>query len=198
MPRAFADIAFTPKVRAEQKRHGSDQSYARLLSPDYNGGDQLGPREIEFLQARDSLFLSTVSETGWPYVQHRGGRPGFLRVLDETTIGYADYSGNRQYITTGNLRHADKICLIAVDYAQQRRIKLWGRAEISEDPASIAALQSPDDPWAERAMLIRVAAFDWNCPQHIPQHLTEAQHIEERTKLQARIARLEHQLAEAP
>lgn len=195
MARAFADIAFTPLVQAEQARHGSDEIYQSLLGPDPHGGDALGPREATFLQARDSLFLASVSETGWPYVQHRGGAPGFVRVLDATTIGFAEYAGNKQYISTGNLRHSNRVCLIALDYARRQRLKIWGRAEITEDPGAIAALHQNTDIPAERGLLIRIAAFDWNCPKHIPQLFTETEMADATAALRARIAQLEAQLA---
>ncbi|WP_425100229.1 pyridoxamine 5'-phosphate oxidase family protein [Tropicibacter sp. S64] len=175
MASAYAHIAFTPAVRAEQHRLGSAHLYDRALANDTRTGAWLGPRETAFIEARDGVFQGTVTEDGWPYVQFRGGAPGFLKVLDAQTIAYADYSGNRQYISTGNLRGNDRISILAIDFARARRLKLLGRATISEDPALIARLQG-DGPMAERAVVIAVAAFDWNCSRHIPRRLTEAEH----------------------
>ena len=197
MPLGFAGIAFTPSVRAEQVRLGSAPLHDSALLPERDGGRLLTAREAAFLEARDGMFQATVSETGWPYVQFRGGQPGFLRVIDPQTIGYADYRGNRQYISTGNLRTNPRVAIIAVDYAARKRLKLWGEVQISEDPKIIGRLATPDAPLAERAMLIRIAAFDWNCPQHIPLRRTDAEHGHEIARLQARIEAMEAQLAAA-
>lgn len=176
MPRAFAELAFTPRVRAEQERHGSAASYGKFLAGDVRQGDRLGQNEADFLRARDGFYQATVSSSGWPYVQFRGGAPGFLKVLDEHTLAYADFRGNRQYLSVGNLRDNDRIALIAIDYANSRRLKLWGRVrlvEADEDPALMAQLHDPDYPAeAERAFVIHVEAVDWNCRQHIPERLS--------------------------
>lgn len=197
MPIAFADIAFTETVRAEQARHGSAETYARFLSPDRSGGNELSVREVEFLALRDGFFQATVSETGWPYVQFRGGAPGFLRAVDQRTVCYADYRGNRQYISTGNLRHSDRVSIIALDYAHQRRLKLWGHARIVEDRDIIDLVSSEGAPPAERAIVIRIAAFDWNCPRHIPIRRTDTEAGGEIAHLAARIRDLEARLADA-
>lgn len=168
MALAFADIAFTPAVRRRQDRHGAGR-YARFLSDDRQGGAQLGAAERAFIEARDGFYQATVSETGWPYVQFRGGPPGFLRVIDDCTIAYADLRGNRQYISMGNLDGDDRISLILMDYAGARRLKIWGRAMTREAEATDAG--TPDAP-AERVVMIHVAAFDWNCPRHIPRRFT--------------------------
>lgn len=198
MPLGFAEIAFTPAVQAEQARYGSAEAYSVALDPDRDGGRLLGLRESAFIAARDSMFQATVSETGWPYVQHRGGQPGFLRVLDAQTIGYADLSGNRQYISTGNLRGNDRVSLILVDWSRRKRLKIWGRAVLVEDAEVIRQLQSADQASAERAVLIRVEAFDWNCPQHLPLRFTAEEyahiHAEDRTRLERRIQELETRL----
>ncbi|GHF52454.1 pyridoxamine 5'-phosphate oxidase family protein [Seohaeicola zhoushanensis] len=198
MPHAYSEIAFTPAVRAEQQRFGSAADYAARLSPDRSGGAELTAREVAFLTERDGVFQATVSETGWPYVQFRGGQPGFLKIIDHRTIGYADYSGNRQYISTGNLRHNDRVSIIAVDYARRKRLKLLGHARISEDPDIIALLNRDGGPAAERAIVIRVAGFDWNCPQHIPVRLTDEEAGAEIARLRARIDILEREIALAP
>jgi predicted pyridoxine 5'-phosphate oxidase superfamily flavin-nucleotide-binding protein len=172
MPLAFADIAFTPAVRAEQERKGSARAYSNMLAPDADGGDRLSPDEADFLTARDGFYQATVSESGWPYVQFRGGSPGFLQVLDDRTIAYADYAGNRQYISTGNLAGDDRVSIIAIDYPNQRRLKVWGHAQLSDDPEIIAGLARGYGRRIERAVVIRIAAFDWNCPKHIPRRMT--------------------------
>ncbi len=173
MAYAFAEIAFTPSVRDQQNRNGSG-SYAKFLSPERSGGDVLGERERSFVQARDGMYQATVSETGWPYVQFRGGAPGFLRVLDKQTIAYADLRGNRQYISLGNLVANDRIALILIDYVQAERIKIWGRAHIVDraDPDWSAMPAELKAKGADRVITIRVEAFDWNCPRHIPQRFT--------------------------
>ncbi|SLN34455.1 Pyridoxamine 5'-phosphate oxidase [Roseivivax jejudonensis] len=198
MPNAYAEIAFTPNVRAEQVRNGSADAYARVLSPERDGGAVLSPREAAFLEARDGIVQATVSETGWPYVQFRGGAPGFLRVIDPQTIAYADYRGNRQYISLGNLRGNDRVSILAIDYARRERLKLWGHARVTEDAGVIDYLSGPDAARAERAIVIRIAAFDWNCPQHIPVRRTDAEHGEELLRLRARVAELETELSSTP
>lgn len=176
MALAFAKIAFTPKVRAAQQRMGSRDAYqaADLGEPETV---ELSAYEIEFINARDSFYQGTVGENGWPYVQHRGGPTGFLKVLDSKTIGYADYAGNRQYISVGNLGGDDRVSLFLMDYPGQRRLKIWGRARlIDEDtePALIAKLESPDyRARVERGVVISVEAFDWNCPKYITPRFTE-------------------------
>lgn len=191
MSRAFAQIAFTPRVRAEQARHGSAEAYGRVLNADHDSGSLLTEREAAFLEARDGVVQATVGETGWPYVQFRGGTPGFLRVIDPQTIAYADYRGNRQYISTGNLRHDDRVSILAIDYARRMRLKLLGRARITENAEVLEFLNPAGAPRAERSVVIRVEAFDWNCPQHIPVRMTDAEHDGELQRLRQRIAELE-------
>jgi hypothetical protein len=176
MARAFAEIAFTPTVRANQQRQGSAATYAKFLTPKAERGDRLTADEAAFIAERDGFYQATVSETGWPYVQFRGGPAGFLKVLDEATLAYADFRGNRQYISTGNLDADGRIALIMMDYPNRRRLKIWGRArlvDIGDDPALVSRLH--DESYKarpERAVVITVEAFDWNCPQHIPQRFT--------------------------
>ena len=196
MPNAYASIGFTSRVREEQERFGSAEAYARVLSPDRHDGGELTAREADFLTERDGIFQATVSETGWPYVQFRGGAPGFLKVIDQWTIGYADFKGNRQYISVGNLRHDDRVSIIAVDYRCRKRLKLWGHAQIVEDRDVIGLLDDGTGPKVERGILIRVAAFDWNCAQHIPVRLTDAERDGEIALLKARIQSLESGLNE--
>ena len=190
MPRAFAEIAFTPSVRALQEKQGSADAYAKFLSPDIDGGDVLTAREAAFITQRDGFYQATVSETGWPYVQFRGGPRGFLNVLDANTIAYADFRGNRQYLSLGNISKEERIALILMDYPNQRRLKIWGRAavtDIRDDPALVARLYNPAYPARpERAISITIAAFDWNCPSHIPKRYTreEFELIQDRTQAQ--------------
>jgi predicted pyridoxine 5'-phosphate oxidase superfamily flavin-nucleotide-binding protein len=142
MPHRYHEIAFTPAVKAEQEAHGSRRSYARFEGGPERGG-VVGPAEAAFLAERDSLYMATVTETGWPYVQHRGGPSGFLKVLDETTVGFADFAGNRQYVSVGSLTRDDRVALFAMDYASRRRLKLFGRArttDLAGDPKLAAAL----------------------------------------------------------
>ena len=193
MPLAFAEIAFTPLVQAEQQARGSAHAYGKFLSDDRQGGDRLGPDEAEFLTARDGFFQASVSESGWPYVQFRGGAPGFVSVLDEHTIAYADYRGNRQYISAGNLAHSGRVSLIAVDYPNQRRLKLWGEVVMVDpqaDPDLLARVHSSTQT-VERIVTIRISAFDWNCPRHIPRRFTPEELEPELEVLRDRLRDLE-------
>jgi len=178
MARAFAKIAFTPNVQAAQARMGSRDAYRAAELGDVEAVE-LGPNEIEFIGARDSFYQGTVGENGWPYVQHRGGPAGFLKVLGPQTIGYADFSGNRQYISVGNLEGDDRVSLFLMDYPAQRRLKIWGRARLvdeAREPALVARLESPDyRARVERGVIITVEAFDWNCPKYITPRFTEGE-----------------------
>ncbi|MEQ8334309.1 pyridoxamine 5'-phosphate oxidase family protein [Nisaea sp.] len=200
MPRPFADISFTPNVQAAQERYGSRVQMSRLLSSGENGVTALTEAETSFIQARDGFYQATVSETGWPYVQFRGGPAGFLRVLDEKTIGYADFRGNRQYLSVGNITGNDRVALILMDYANRRRLKLWARAEIlhhEDAPEMLERLQLPDyRARVERAVVLHVAAKDWNCPQHITPRFTEADINAAVAPLRDRLSYLEARLAE--
>ncbi len=170
--RAFAsDVAFTPAVKAIQASKGSRQAYARM--------EQRGSWETTitgelaaFIAEQNSFFMATANTEGQPYIQHRGGPRGFLRVLDETTLAFADFRGNKQFISLGNLVDNPKVHLFLIDYANQRRIKIWGEAVVVEDdPALVQELMVPGyDAKPERAIVIRITAWDENCPQHIPQH----------------------------
>ncbi|HCZ16932.1 MAG TPA: pyridoxamine 5'-phosphate oxidase [Candidatus Accumulibacter sp.] len=198
MARAYSEIAFTPAVRAFQTRMGSRRNYA-ALDHAAERGDTLGASEAEFIAERDGFYQASVGENGWPYVQFRGGPAGFLRLLDQRTIGYADFRGNVQYISAGNIEADGRVSLILMDYAQRRRLKIWGRARLvdeADDPALIARLEDGNyRARVERAVLISVEAFDWNCPQHITPRFTEAE-IAERTRLlDAELAPLQQQLA---
>ena len=167
MGHKFSEIAFTPAVKTLQEENGSRRSYARFeAGADHH--DQMGPAEAQFIAARDSFYMASTSETGWPYIQHRGGPKGFLQVLGSKELGFADLSGNRQFITRGNLLGDDRVSLFLMDYPNKSRLKIFGRARVSDDPELIARLTMPDyGAKVERAMLIAIEAFDWNCPKHI-------------------------------
>jgi len=192
MARAFSKLAFTPAVRAVQHRQGSAAAYDRMLAPEADPANLLGPEEAAFVAARDGFYQATVSETGWPYVQFRGGPAGFLKVLDQRTIAYADFRGNRQYVSTGNLAGYDRISMILMDYPNRRRLKLFGRArlvEAADDPDLVAGLHDPQyRARLERAVVITIEGLDWNCPQHIPVRLT-------REELEPHLAPLKDELA---
>jgi predicted pyridoxine 5'-phosphate oxidase superfamily flavin-nucleotide-binding protein len=177
-PDNFGDLAFTPVVKAVQERLGSRRAYGRLTG--VNQRTRFGPEERAFIEQRDTFYVATVGENGWPYVQHRGGPKGFLRVLDEQTLGFADFRGNRQYVTTGNVSVTHHACLFLMDYPNQTRLKIWAEAETSEDTGLIQRLVVPDYPaTVERAFLFRVLAFDWNCEQHIIRRFTPDEYIAE-------------------
>lgn len=175
MPHKYAQIAFTESVRQVQQEHNSRSAYAGMdHGEDYNY--LLTQNEVEFIQARDSFYMASVSESNWPYVQHRGGPTGFMRVLDESTIGFADFSGNRQYVSTGNFRSSDRVSLFFMDYANRRRLKMMGRIEqVADTDREMLARLEVDGYRAnvERSFLIHVEAFDWNCPQHITPRYSE-------------------------
>jgi len=195
MARAFAEIAFTPAVRAKQAQQGSAAGYDRFLAPEADRANRLGPEEAAFAEARDGFYQATVSETGWPYVQFRGGPPGFLKALDERTLGYADFRGNRQYVSAGNLGGDDRVALILMDYQNRRRLKVLGRArlvEAEDDPDLVARLHVEGyKARPERAVLITVEALDWNCPQHIPVRLTREELEPHLAPLKAELNRLQ-------
>ena len=178
MGRRFQELAFTPLVKEHQQEHGSRRQYERMEQNSPQGQDTLGDAEKDFIQRRDSFYMASVSETGWPYIQHRGGPKGFVRVINPSLLGFADLRGNKQYISTGNLEHDDRVALFLMDYAHQMRLKILGRVAVHENDAEAAALleklRVPGEKTpAERAMVIHVEAFDWNCPQHITPRYTQ-------------------------
>lgn len=197
MAHKFAEIAFTPVVRAIQVEEGSRRMYARMdEGDDYN--HQLGAREASFIAARDSLYMASVSETGWPYIQHRGGPAGFMKVLDQRTIGFADYAGNRQYVSTGNFRTDNRVALFFMDYPNRKRLKLLGRVRTigPDEPELLTRLEDDDYPArVERGFIIGVEGFDWNCPQHITPRYTEAQVDERLAELRTENRQLKDLLA---
>lgn len=198
MGHRFSEITFTESVLDVQQELGSRAFYTHMADgEDYN--HRLGEQEAQFIAARDSFYMASVSETGWPYLQHRGGPVGFMRVLDEKTIGFADFSGNRQYISTGNFRKDNRVALFFMDYPNRRRLKLLGRVrEIGTDDVEQLAQLEVNDYRArvERGFVIDVEGFDWNCPQHITPRYTES-HIEElMTSLRAENRQLKLQQSE--
>lgn len=190
MPPA-SDIAFTPAVKALQAERGSRASYARM---EERGGFRtaISSDLADFLGEVDTAYLATVNSVGQPYAQHRGGPKGFIRMIGPQMLAFADYAGNRQYITTGNLADSDKAFLFLMDYANKRRIKIWGRARVENDAALIEQLMPQGyRARAEQAIVFEVEAWDINCPQHIPQKFDAAEVAHTVSQLEARIATLE-------
>jgi len=191
------DVAFTSAVKAQQSRRGSRAAYARL---EERGGWSATITEdlAAFIADRDSFYVATANAAGQPYIQHRGGPRGFLRVLDDRTLGFADFRGNRQYITAGNLAENDRAFIFLMDYENRQRIKIWGRARVVDDDTALLARLAPAGYRAqpEQAILFAVEAWDANCPQHIPQLVPAADVARTVATLQARIAALEAELAE--
>ena len=195
MARNFLATFSTPAaLRAQERYYGR----SRPIAP--AGDDPLGPTEAEFIAARDSFYMATVSATGWPYVQHRGGPPGFLCVLGPTTLAFADYEGNHQMVSTGNLADDDRVCLFLMDYPHRRRLKVLGRARVvdaRERPELVAQLAASPQARVERAVEIAVASFDWNCPQHITPRFSAAEVTAVVEPLRRQVAELQAQLAGA-
>jgi predicted pyridoxine 5'-phosphate oxidase superfamily flavin-nucleotide-binding protein len=191
-----SDVAFTDSVKAIQSRKGSRHAYARMED---NGGwaTTITPSLAAFITQQDSVFFATASATGQPYIQHRGGPPGFLHVLDAHTLAFADFKGNRQYISAGNLAENDKAQLFLIDYTTRQRIKIWGTARVFEDdPALLARLMPPDyKALAEHAIVFQVEAWDANCPQHIPLRVDAARTAGLLAERDRRIAELEMEIA---
>jgi predicted pyridoxine 5'-phosphate oxidase superfamily flavin-nucleotide-binding protein len=175
MSRNFTKFAFTKSVKEAQERYGSRKSYARMEE----SGDRyvLTETEIPFIESRDSFYMATVGENGWPYVQFRGGPKGFLKILDNTTLGIADFRGNRQYISVGNINSSKKASLFLIDYPSKRRLKIWAEAEVldtNQYPDLLVKLSLPDyEEIIERLIVFKVQAYDWNCQQHITPRFTE-------------------------
>jgi uncharacterized protein len=191
---SFGKLAFTPLVKKLQERYGSRAQYERMEG---SGGtqDRLTDFEKEFLAGRDTFYMATTGATGWPYVQHRGGPKGFLKVIDDRTLAFADFRGNKQYISTGNLMSDDRVALILVDYPRQARLKILGHAEIFEGPEA--------EPWLanvrvqgykaiiERVYVIHIEAYDWNCPQHITPRYSVEEVREGMRDIEERMQKLE-------
>jgi predicted pyridoxine 5'-phosphate oxidase superfamily flavin-nucleotide-binding protein len=191
-----SDVAFTPAVKAIQARKGSRHAYARV---EQNGGwrSEVDADLTAFLTAQDSLFLATASADGQPYMQHRGGPKGFVKILDKNTLAFADYSGSRQYITQGNLSENPKAHIFLMDYAHRRRVKIWGEARVVDDDPALTQSLMPQGYKArpEQVILFRISAWDTNCPQHIPQKFDTADVAAALATRDTRIAELEAELA---
>ncbi len=196
MTRPISDIAFTPAVKAAQERNGSRAGYARMAERG-DWADTVSEDLAAFLETRDSFYLGTATADGQPYIQHRGGPKGFLKVIDERTLAFADFAGNRQFLSTGNLSENDKAYIFLMDYPNRRRIKIWGRARVVEnDPALIERLADPDyEGKLQRAVVFDVAAWDVNCPQHITRRFDEDEVAALLAPLRSRIAELEAEVA---
>lgn len=196
-PRNFARLAFTETVRELQAAHGSREAYARVEADADRG--YLGPAERLFIGARDSFYMATVGAGGWPYVQHRGGPPGFLRVVDGETLAFADFRGNRQYVSTGNVLDSGRAVLFLMDYPNRRRLKIWARARIvaPRDDARLATRVALTgyDAVVERIFELHVRGFDWNCTQHIVPRYTGDEIDASTRALRSRIAELEEECA---
>ena len=193
-----SDVAFTPAVKAVQTRKGSRDAYARV---EQNGGwrTEIDENLAHFLAETNSFFLATASADGHPYIQHRGGPKGFVKIIDKNTIAFADYSGNRQYITQGNLSENPKAYIFLMDYAHRRRVKIWGEARVVDDDPALMKSLMPQGYRArpEQVILFKVSAWDTNCPQHIPQKFDAADVAAALASRDARIAELEAELAAA-
>lgn len=193
MSYGFLDIASTRSVKAAQAANGSADMWSDFHSN--RAFDRFTPSEAQFIGQRDSFYLASVSETGWPYMQHRGGPVGFLRVLDDKTLGFADFRGNRQYISVGNIAADDRVALFLMDYPNRRRLKILAHAEerdLKSDPELGQRLATPDyNAKMERAMLFHLEAFDWNCPQHITPRYTQDELTPILEPVRQRIAELE-------
>jgi len=193
MPYGFLDIASTPAVRAAQEANGSGEYWANFHGD--RASDCFTGAEAAFIAERDSLYMATVSESGWPYVQHRGGPPGFIRILDDRTLAIPDFRGNRQYISTGNLAADDRAALFLMDYPNRRRLKIYAHIEardLGADRDLAAKLALPGTrAKVERGLVIHLAAFDWNCPQHIISRFSEAELAPALAPLRARLDALE-------
>jgi len=196
MAKNFAEIAFTESVKAQQEKYGSRRQYARMEK--IERGTQFSDAEIDFIEARDGFYLATVGEQGQPYIQFRGGPPGFLKVLDEKTLGYADFRGNLQYISVGNLQQNNRAALFLMDYGHQARLKIFVTIEVveaKENPELTAKLTMPDyQAKIERAMILHLEAFDWNCPQHITPRYTIEEIRKIGTPLNEHIEKLEREI----
>jgi predicted pyridoxine 5'-phosphate oxidase superfamily flavin-nucleotide-binding protein len=201
MTHRFAEIAFTGAVQAAQARYGTRAQNQRLAER-AGPNDVLTDREAAFVAERDSFYLATVSETGWPYLQHRGGPKGFLKVVAPGTLAFADFGGNRQFITVGNAARNDRAALFLMDYPNRLRLKVLGRMTVSDigsaPPELVFEVELPEyRARIERVVVIEIEAFDWNCPQHITPRFTEAEVRAAVQPLRERIAALETALAEA-
>jgi predicted pyridoxine 5'-phosphate oxidase superfamily flavin-nucleotide-binding protein len=196
MAYTFGSLVFTPVIKALQEQYGSRRQYARREDSGFSQ-DGIGPSELQFLGECDSFYMASIGATGWPYVQHRGGPKGFLKVIHEHTVAFADFRGNKQFISTGNLTTDDRVALIMVDYPRQARLKIIGRVKIVEGTEAkewIEKVRDPDyEAVVERVFVIQVEAFDWNCQQHITPRFTEEQIRGALTPIEKRMQTLEQE-----
>jgi len=198
MPRQFAKIAFTPAVKALQERSDSREEYTHFETSG-PANNTVTPAIVAFITARDSFYMGTVNSDGWPYIQFRGGPQGFLKIIDKQTLGFADFQGNLQYISTGNLAEDDRVFLFLMNYAQRQRLKIFGRATVVDDEPELLQQLSDTNYSAkvEHAILMHIEAWDWNCPQHIPIRYSEADVQAMLQPLQERITQLKSQLVQS-
>ncbi len=198
MAHKFLDLAFTPEVLAAQQHYYGRSQVLPLATQD----DPLGPDEVSFIESRDSFYLGSVSENDWPYVQHRGGPAGFLKVISPNEIAFADYKGNRQMLSTGNVAANDRVCLFLMDYPRRERLKMLGHAEVldaRDHPELVARITLPElVKITERIVRIRIVSYDWNCPKYITPRYTAAEVDELVASLKSRIAELESRLQPPP
>jgi len=196
MAYTFGSLVFSPVIKALQERYGSRQQYAKREASGFSQ-DGLGPAETEFLAECDSFYMASVGATGWPYVQHRGGPKGFLKIIDEHTLAFADFRGNKQFVSTGNLMTDDRVALILVDYPRQARLKILGRVKILEGTEAkewVVKLSDKEyEAGVERVFIIHVEAFDWNCQQHITPRFTEEQIREALAPVEKRMQALQQE-----
>ncbi|PTX55401.1 hypothetical protein C8N43_0035 [Litoreibacter ponti] len=196
MPNTYHEIAFTPRVKALQEAQGSREMYAKYEASPKPMKTELTEAEQNYLGARDSFYMASVGETGWPYMQHRGGPAGFVKVLSSHEFGWAEYVGNRQYISTGNIAGEDRVSLFFIDYASKTRLKVFGHARvISPDDPFMAQLSDGSPAQVERGMIVRVASYEWNCPKYITERYTRPEVEQALAQMGARIAELEAKLA---
>lgn len=199
MTARYLNLLFSPAVKAVQQQNGSRDAYAKRDTA--SESDRLTEHEAQFIAARDSFYMASVGTSGWPYVQHRGGPAGFVKILGERTIGFADFRGNRQYVSVGNLADDSRVALFMMDYPRRARLKLLGRAhsaDLTAMPDLTAALVDNGNVGkVERGIVIDIEAFDWNCSQHITERFTLAEIEPSIDALKARIAELEAELASA-
>jgi predicted pyridoxine 5'-phosphate oxidase superfamily flavin-nucleotide-binding protein len=192
----FGSLVFTPVVKALQEKYGSRSKYARREECGATP-DRLGPDETDFIAEQDAFYVATVGATGWPYIQHRGGPKGFLKVIDDHTIAFADFRGNKQFVSTGNLTTDNRVALIMMDYPRQARLKILGRAEVLEGDAAREWMERLREPGykavLEQVFVIRIEAFDWNCPQHITPRFTKEQIQEALKPFERRLQELERE-----
>ncbi len=193
MSYGFLDLALTPSVKAAQAANGSGDYWANFRGD--RSFDRFTEAEAAFIAQRDNFYMATVAENGWPYIQHRGGPEGFLRLIDDKTLAFADFRGNRQYISVGNMSANDRVSLILIDYARRQRLKIYARAEITDlkDGAELATRLAMTQYKAkiERAIILHLEAFDWNCPQHITPRYSEAELAERLQPIRQRLAELD-------